>query len=178
MQLYSRVPVEFASKAKTAAGIMMMIGLLAILLPFYFGLFSVLILGTAVLASGILAAIYNWQLAKLGVNSGTNLVPWFFILLGFLLLSTPELTLSIAGLLIGAGFVFSGTMGWLAEKRTRKPSIWWQLRYAITGIFGLILILSGASGTAWLIGVFFGLNMLFAGANLWIIAGTADNTIF
>lgn len=178
MQLYSRVPVEFASKAKTAAGVMMIIGLLAILLPFYFGLFSVLILGAAVLASGILGAVYNWQLAKLGIDSGTNLAPWFFILLGFLLLFTPELTLSIAGLLIGAGLVFSGTMGWLAEKRTSTPSIWWQIRHAITGILGLVLILSGASGTAWLIGVFFGLNMLIVGANLWVIASTADDTRF
>jgi uncharacterized membrane protein HdeD (DUF308 family) len=174
MQLYSPVPVGFTSIAKMAAGIMMVIGVLAILLPFYFGVFSVLILGGAVLTSGILGVIYNWQLAKLGADSGANLAPWLFVLLGFLLLSTPKLTLSIAGLLIGAGLIFSGTMGWLVEKRVGNPSIWWQLRHAITGIFGLILILSGASGTAWLIGVFFGLNMLIAGANLWI-AITIDN---
>lgn len=174
MQLYSPVPVEFTSNAKMAAGIMMAIGVLAILLPFYFGLFSVLILGGAVLASGILGIVYNWQLARLGADSGANLAPWLFVLLGFLLLSTPKLTLSIAGLLIGAGLMFSGVMGWLVEKHSGKPSILWQLRHAITGIFGLILILSGASGIAWLIGVFFGLNMLIAGANLWI-AVTADN---
>lgn len=178
MQLYSRVPVEFISNAKMAAVILMVIGVLAILLPFYFALFTVLILGGAVLASGILGVIYNWRLAKLGIDSGTNLAPWFFVLLGFLLLSTPKLTLSIAGLLIGAGLVFSGTMGWLAEKHISRSSDWGQLRHAITGIFGLILILSGASGAAWLIGVFLGLNMLIAGASLWILAVTADNEMF
>jgi len=176
MQFYSPVPDEFTSNAKMAAGIMMVIGVLAILLPFYFGVFSVLILGGAVLASGILGVIYNWQLAKLGADSGANLGPWLFVLLGLLFLSTPKLTLSIAGLLIGAGLMFSAALGWLAKKRTYKSSIWWQLRHAITGIFGLILILSGASGAAWLIGVFFGLNILIAGASLWI-AITIDEKI-
>lgn len=174
MQLYSPVPDEFTSNAKMAAGIMMVIGILAILLPFYFGVFSVIILGGAVLASGILGVLYNWQLAKLGAYSGANMAPWVSVLLGFLLLSTPKLTLSIAGLLIGAGLIFAGAMGWLAEKRTGKPFIWRQLRHAITGIFGVILILSGASGTAWLIGVFFGLNMLIAGAHLWLAITTDE----
>jgi len=174
MQLYSSVPDEFRFKASIVAGIMMAIGLLAILSPFYFGIFSVLILGGAVLASGILGVLYNWQLSRMGAYHGTNLAPWMFVLLGVLLVSTPEFTLSIAGLLIGASFMFSGAMGWLAEKRTGKPSIWWNLRHVITGVFGLILILSGASGTAWLIGVFFGLNMLIVGANLWIAIMTGE----
>lgn len=168
MQLYSPVPVEFRSNAKMAAGIMMLIGALAILLPFYFGMFSVLIVGGAVLASGILGVAYNWQLSKLGADSGAALAPWLFVLLGLLLLFTPKFTLSIAGLCLGASLIFSGVMGWQQEKSTGQPSISRQLRHAITGTFGLIIILSGASGAAWLIGLFFGLNMLIAGANLWI----------
>ncbi len=175
MQLYSPVPDAFISHAKMAAGIMIVIGILAILLPFYFGLFSVLILGGAVLASGILGVAYNWQLARLGVDSGAKLAPWLFVLLGFLLLTTPKLTLSVAGLIIGTGLMASGVMGWLAEKHTGQPSVWWQLRHAITAIFGLIVVLSGASGTAWLIGVFFGLNMLIAGVNLWIALTAGNN---
>ena len=35
MQLYSPVPVEFISHAKMVAGSMIVIGILAILLPFY-----------------------------------------------------------------------------------------------------------------------------------------------
>jgi len=176
MQLYSPVPDEFLAHAKMAAGIMIMIGVLAILLPFYFGLFSVLILGGAVLASGILGVAYNWQLARLGVDSGAKLALWLFVLLGFLLLTTPKLTLSVAGLIIGTGLMASGAMGWLAEKHTGQPSVLWQLRHVITGIFGLVLILSGAAGTAWLIGVFFGLNMLIVGVSLWMTL-TAGNPL-
>lgn len=167
MQLYSSVPVEFRSHAKMAATLMMVIGALAILLPFYFAVFSVLIIGVAVLVSGLLGLIYNWQLTRLGVEFKANLVPWLFVLLGLFLLITPKLTLSLAGLLIGGGLLFSGVMGWLAEKRTGRIFVQSQLRHGITGTLGLILVLSGASGIAWLIGVFFGLNMLIAGATLW-----------
>ena len=176
MQLYSPVPIAFRSKAKIAAGIMIMIGVLAILLPFYFGVFSMLIVGGAVLASGILGVAYNWQLRKLGVDSGAALAPWLFVLLGVLLLLTPKLTLAIAGLVLGASLIFSGVMGWQAEKRTGNPSASRQVRHAIAGTFGLIIVLSGASGAAWLIGLFFGLNMLLAGTNLWLSLA-ADSSI-
>ena len=109
MQLYSSVPTEFRSHAKMAAGIMMLIGVLAVLLPFYFTVFAVFIVGGAVLASGILGLVYNWQLTKLGVDFQANRVPWLFVVLGLFLLFTPKLTLSIAGLLVGSWpYIFRG----------------------------------------------------------------------
>ncbi len=177
MRLHSSVPTEFRSQAKMAAGFMMVIGALAVLLPFYFTVFAVLIVGSAVLLSGLLGLIYNWQLTKLGVDFQANRVPWLFVVLGLFLLFTPRLTLSIAGLLVGSGLVFSGVTGWLAEKRAGEIFTWSQLRHGITGTFGIILVLSGGSGIAWLIGVFFGLNMLMAGANLWRSV-TAEGEMF
>ncbi|WP_434340792.1 DUF308 domain-containing protein [Motilimonas cestriensis] len=172
MQLYTNIPKELTGQAKTAAMIMMVIGALSMILPVYFATLSVLILGGAVLACGVLGFAYNRYLNQRGVTNTSNLVPILFVLLGVLLLFMPALTLSVAGFIIGASLIFSGLMGWFAERRIVNPSFWWQLRHGITALLGLILILSGANGAAWLIGVIFGLNMLIAGANVWIaIAG-------
>lgn len=172
MQLYTNIPKELSVQAKIAAAIMMVIGALAMVLPVFFATLSVLILGGAVFACGALGFAYNRYLHQKGVTNTSNLVPILFVLLGALLLFMPALTLSVAGFIIGASLIFSGLMGWLAERRIVNPSFWWQLRHGITAVLGLILILSGANGIAWLIGVLFGLNMLIAGANVWIaIAG-------
>ena len=168
MQLYTNIPKELSGNAKAAALVMMAIGALSMVLPVYFATLSVLILGGAVLACGVLGFIYNRYLGQRGVTQTSNVMPILFLLLGALLIFVPELTLSVAGLIIGGSLIFSGVLGWLAEKRIVNPSFWWQLRHGVTALLGLILILSGASGAAWLIGVSFGLNMLMAGANVWI----------
>ncbi|MCE2572935.1 DUF308 domain-containing protein [Motilimonas eburnea] len=168
MQLYTNVPKEMQKSAKLAAILMMVIGALAVILPVYFATLSVMILGVALLACGGLGWLYNRHLSRCGINETSNLMPLIFCLLGLLLLLVPSLTLSVAGLIIGVGLIFSGVMGWLTERRIVNPSFWWQLRHGITALLGLVLILSGATGAAWLIGVLFGLNILIAGANVWL----------
>ncbi len=168
MQLYTDVPSEQRKTAKIAAILMMLIGALAIILPVYFATLSVMILGSALLACGVLGWLYNRHLNRCGISQTSNLMPIMFGLLGLLLLLIPSLTLSVAGLIIGIGLIFSGVMGWLTERRIVNPSFWWQLRHGITALLGFVLILSGATGAAWLIGVLFGLNILIAGANVWL----------
>ncbi|MFO6425088.1 DUF308 domain-containing protein [Motilimonas sp. KMU-193] len=168
MQLYTNVPSEMRKSAKIAAILLMLIGALAIILPVYFATLSVMILGSALLSCGVLGWLYNRFLNRSGITETSNLMPIMFGLLGLLLLLVPSLTLSVAGLIIGVGLIFSGVMGWLVERRIVNPSFWSQLRNGITALLGLVLILSGATGAAWLIGVLFGLNTLIAGANVWI----------
>lgn len=168
MQLQADVPAQFRGQAKGAAVAMMVIGALSILLPFYFAVFSVMILGIAVLCSGLLGVLYFKQLRNQGVTVTGAMIPWLFVLLGALLLFLPQLTLSVAGFIIGGGMIFSGVMGWLAERRVINGSLWYKLTHIVTAVLGLVLVLSGASGAAWLIGVMFGINMLIAGGNLWI----------
>ena len=72
MQLYTNIPKELSGNAKAAALVMMAIGALSMVLPVYFATLSVLILGGAVLACGVLGFIYNRYLGQRGVTQTSN----------------------------------------------------------------------------------------------------------
>ncbi len=167
MQFYAEVPQDLTRYAKLTAIVMMLIGGMAIMLPFYFGLFSAIILGASVLATGIVGLIYHNQLKKSGVQGAGGSLFWVYIAMGALLAFLPQFTLSLAGFLLGGALIFSGVLGYLAEQRV-AASIWRKGRQAVAALLGLVLILSGATGTAWLIGFAFGFYLLVAGSNLWI----------
>ena len=151
----------------TAIG-MVLLGLVAIIMPFYVGLASAMLIGVAIAATGLGGLIINLRLRRAGYAIRTDLAYWLYFAVGLLLTLIPQLTLGLAALLLGAGFLLFGFIGWLG--RAHAPDRTLQtIRSLFTLTIGIVILGSGASAIAWLIGVGFGVSLLLQGIQLWTL---------
>ena len=155
----------------TAIG-MVLLGLVAIIMPFYVGLASAMLIGVAIAATGLGGLIINLRLRRAGYAIRTDLAYWLYFAVGLLLTLVPQLTLGLAALLLGAGFLLFGLIGWMG--RAHAPDRTLQtIRSLFTLTIGIVILGSGASGIAWLIGVGFGVSLLLQGIQLWTLVQQA-----
>src|SRR5690606_2582370 len=115
-------------------------GVAAIILPYLFGTFAVMMLGGVMLASGIVALLYVNAARKAGIPVSV-FAPWVQVIAGVVILIWPGLALWIVAVILVAGLVF-----------------------------GVLLIVLGGTGSAILLGVVLGVALISTGLQQWRLA--------
>ncbi|MCP5407875.1 MAG: DUF308 domain-containing protein [Chromatiaceae bacterium] len=159
------------SSTKFSAIISILLGLVAIILPYFFGTFAVMMLGGVMLASGILALLYVNAARKEGIPFSV-FAPWIRLISGVVILIWPELALWIVAVILGGGFILSGITGLAALRDSgvvnlpviRKIELWSSI------LFGALLIILGGAGSAILLGVVLGVALISTGLQQWRLA--------
>lgn len=151
-----RQEVRGLSAAMIAMGVLEIIaGVLAIGAPFFAGAFFVLLLGTAVLVSGVIQIIHG-----LSHNStGRFVLGLISSAAGALVLAHPIFGLTFLTLALGIYLIASGIARLSVAGRSG-----WQIFSGILGIVLGALVLAGwPSTSAVIIGLFIGVNILVGG---------------
>ena len=159
------------SSTKFSAVISILLGVAAIILPYLFGTFAVMMLGGVMLASGIVALLYVRAARKQGIPVSV-VAPWVQVIAGLVILIWPELALWIVAVILGGGLILSGITGLTALRDSgivnppvfRKIELWSSI-----GLGGLLIIL-GSAGSAILLGVVLGVALISAGLQQWRLA--------
>lgn len=159
------------SAAKFSAGISILLGVAAIILPYLFGTFAVMLLGGVMLASGIVALLYVNAARKEGIPFSV-FAPWVQVIAGVIILVWPELALWIVAVILGGGLILSGITGLTALRDAgiinppvlRKIELWSSI------VLGVLLIGLGSSGSAILLGVVLGIALISIGLQQWRLA--------
>jgi membrane protein HdeD len=159
------------NSAKTGAAITILLGVAAIILPYFVGALAVMILGGVMLASGILSLLYVNEARKEGIPASV-FGPWVQVIAGAVILVWPKLALWLVAVILGGGLILSGITGLTALRDAgvinppmlRKIELW-----ATIGL-GILLILTGATGSAVLLGVVLGVALISAGLQRWRLA--------
>ena len=159
------------SSAKFIAVTTILLGVAAIILPYLFGTFAVMMLGGVMLASGIVALLYINTIRKEGIPVSV-IAPWKQVIAGLVILIWPELALWIVAVILGGGLIISGITGLTALRDSgvvnppmrRKIELWSSI------VLGVLLILLGSTGSAILLGVVLGLALISAGLQQWRLA--------
>lgn len=159
------------SAMQLSAAISMVLGVVAILLPFLAGTLAVMLLAAVMLTSGISGLLYVNAWRRAGVPMGA-LGPWVQIVAGGVLLIWPQLALWLVAVVLGGGLVVSGALGLSAlryaplppQLGVRRIELW------LTIGLGVLLILTGAAGSAVLIGIVLGLGLIITGWQQWRLA--------
>ena len=163
---------QMRNTTRLTAAAMVLLGLVAIVMPFYVGLASAMLIGLAIAATGLVGLIINLRLRRAGYAIRTDLAYWLYFAVGVLLTLVPQLTLGLAAWILGIGFLLFGVIGWLG--RAHAPDRTLQtMRSLFTLTIGVVILGSGASGIAWLIGVGFGISLLLQGIQLWALVQQA-----
>jgi len=98
------------SSTRSFAIISILLGVAAIVLPYFFGTLAVMALGGVMLASGIVSLLYVNDARKRGFPVSV-FGPWAQVIAGVVILVWPQLALWLAAILLGGGLILSGIAG-------------------------------------------------------------------
>jgi len=145
-----------------------LLGVAAIVLPYFFGTLAVMTLGGVMLASGIVSLLYVLDLRKQGLPVGV-LSPWVQVIVGVVILIWPELALWLVAILLGGGLVLSGITGLTALRDSGEvnPPLLRRLGFWTSIVLGALLIVMGGLGSAILLGLVLGVALINAGLHQW-----------
>ncbi len=176
MSITSAMTAPMRRLARYAAAGMMLLGVAAIIMPFYVGFASAVLIGLAIAATGLSGLVINLRLRRAGYAIRTDLAYWLYFAVGVLLTLVPQLTLGLAAWILGIGFLLFGVIGWLGRQHAPDRTLQ-TMRSLFTLTIGVVILGSGASGIAWLIGVGFGITLLLKGVQLWALVQQAPEII-
>ena len=156
------------SSSKFFAVVSILLGVAAIVLPYFFGTLAVMALGGVMLASGVVALLYVYDVRKRGLPASV-FGPWAQVIVGTVILIWPELTLWLLAILLGGGLILTGIAGLTALRDSgivnppviRKIGLWASIA------LGVLLIVMGGFGSAILLGIVLGLALISSGLQQW-----------
>jgi len=145
-----------------------LLGVAAIVLPYFVGTLAVMMLGGVMMASGIIALLYVKAVRKEGVPVSL-FAPWVQVIAGAVILIWPGLALWLVAVLLGGGLVLSGLIGLAALRNSgvvnppllRRVELWSSI------VLGVLLIVLGGAGSAILLGVVLGVALIGTGLQRW-----------
>jgi uncharacterized membrane protein HdeD (DUF308 family) len=160
------------SSTRFGAVITLMLGVAAVVLPYLFGTFAVMLLGGVMLASGIVAFLYVNAARKEG-RTVSVFTPWVQMIAGGVILVWPSLALWLVAAILGGGLILSGATG-LASLRDSgivNPPALMKIEGWLSIGLGVLLIAMGAMGSAMLLGVVLGIALIGRGLQQWSSSG-------
>ena len=125
-------------------------------------------LGGVMLASGIVALLYVYDIRKRGLSVSV-FGPWAQVIAGVVILVWPELTLWLLAILLGGGLILSGIAGLtaMADSRVVNPPRYLKIGLWTSIVLGVLLIVMGGFGSAVLLGLVLGVALINAGLQQW-----------
>ena len=148
---------------KTTSIIMIVVGILGIALPQFLAMAIALFAGWLMLFAGTIALFITWQ----GFRDRwvAWLKPAVLIIVGLLILLHPIAGTAALGLMLAIYFLFDGVAGVGSALDMRPQTGWgWMMFNGATSlILAMILLLGWPFSSAWLIGLFIGISLLFDG---------------
>ena len=159
------------SSTKFSAAVTVLLGVAAIVLPYFVGALAVMMLGGVMLASGIMALLYVSAARKEGLPVSV-FAPWAQVIAGVVVLIWPELALWLVAVVLGGGLVLSGITGLsaLRDSGMVNPPLLRKIEWWASIGLGALLIVMGAAGSAILLGVVLGVALISAGLQQWRLA--------
>jgi len=163
----------------TCAILSLIVGLLALSSPLLFSFLIVQLLGVFALASGIislLVAIFGKDVAPRGFNAIFALVR---IGAGLALLSCVRSGLNLITLIFAVYLIVEGIFGIFGAFKMREHSgrIFMLINGIVTVALGLMVYAHWPSGSAWILGLFFGINLFFNGLSQLMLGLSASTTV-
>ena len=133
---------------------------------------SVYVVGIMMLVAGVFEVIHSFQIKSWGRFIFWLLLGVLYIIAGFVAFDNPLLTAVWLTLILGAALVASGVMRVFLgfNMQGGSPWIWVVVSGLITLLLGIIILIHWPVSSLWTLGIFLGVDLVFAGAS-WIGVG-------
>ena len=133
---------------------------------------SVLVVGIMMLIAGIAEIVNAFQVKTWGKFLLWLILGALYVIAGFVAFENPLLTAAVLTLMLGAALVASGIMRIILAfgMKAGNPWVWVALSGVITLLLGLIILSRWPVSSLYVLGIFLGIDLVFAGAS-WIGIG-------
>ncbi len=171
--------IKAGSRVGTIWGITVIIlGMLCIAVPWITGLGVTMMLGIALIATGIAQFFYAFKSNSFGSGAMRFIFSLLAILVGLALLLLPGAGLATITLFLAIWFIVDGIWALVSGFRWRPFEGWgWMVFSGITSIvLGGMVYYRFPVSAIWLVGMMVGIRLIFAGWTM-IIMGTAGEKI-
>jgi uncharacterized membrane protein HdeD (DUF308 family) len=155
-----------ASGGRTIVGVLLIIlGLLAIVLPFIAGIAITAFIGWLLLFAGIVHLIYSWHSRKTSGVIWQILIAILYLFVGFYLIFHPARGLVTLTLLLASYFVVEGVIELVLYFRLRSShrSGWFLWDGLITLLLGILIWAHWPFSSVWVLGTLIGISLLISG---------------
>jgi uncharacterized membrane protein HdeD (DUF308 family) len=155
---------------------LIIVGMVAMSATFIATLAAVVMLGCLLMAGGI-AEIVNAFFARGWRGFGLHMLAGIiYLVIGLLMINRPEKTAEFFTLMIAAALLVGGAFRIFASATTRFHGWVWSLfNGVISLILGVMIWREWPESAFWVIGLFVGIDMLFAGMSWVMTALTVRN---
>jgi len=134
----------------------------------------VLFAGWMMIISGVIEIIHGFQMKTWGKFFLEVLVGLLYVVAGVFTLMAPPAAAAVLTLIAGAAFAASGIVRIVMafQMQSGSPWIWVALSGAITTLLGALVLAQWPYSGLYILGLFFGVDLVFAGFG-WIGVGLA-----
>lgn len=150
-----------------------LLGLVALVLTESATIASVLVIGTFMMVTGVVEIGIGFRSRGLGRVLAWEAAGVLYLLAGLFAVALPETASAVITLLLGAGLIATGVVRVVVGfettgTRTRGGVI---LAGVVTALLGLFIVTGWPASSAFVLGIFLGLDLLFYGIS-WIVLGS------
>lgn len=147
--------------------LLIILGIFAISAPFVATFASVLTLGWLLVFGGIVQVISAFSARKSGGFLVHSLLGLFCILVGILMIINPHATALTLTMLLAVFFLTLGTFKVFSSIVVRYENWGWVLFSGLLELLlGILILVHWPSSALWVIGLFIGIDFIFAGWSL------------
>lgn len=145
--------------------LLIVIGLLAILLPFIAGIAITAFIGWLLLLAGIVHLFYCWHSRDTGGVIWQLLIAILYLFVGFYLVFHPARGLVTLTLLLASYFVAEGVIELVLYFRLRRShrAGWFLWDGLITLLLGILIWAHWPFSSVWVLGTLIGISLLISG---------------
>jgi len=158
-----------ASKNGIAIGALLaVLGVLAMMAPLISGIAVTVLIGTLMIAGGIMQTFFAFKAESFGKGVLVFLFGGLSIVAGLIILGTPQTSLAFLAMLLAAFFVASGIVDIILGFRKKPEEGWGWLAFsgALSVLLGILIMAGWPFSGLWVIGFYVGLRMLIQG---WVL---------
>lgn len=152
-----------------AVGVLLIIlGIVAIALPFATAIALSLLFGWLFILGGIAQIAYAFFSRRAGSFIWKLLLGVFYLIGGIFVLLSPGITALTLSLILGISILVQSVTQVIDAFQMRPAQGWgWTLFSGISGIIlGILIFAQGPASAVWLLGIWFGFNLLFDGVGV------------
>lgn len=144
--------------------ILIVVGIFAIWAPFVSTFASVLTLGWLLVVSGVIQLVFAFSTRRSGSYLAHALFAILNIIIGFLMITHPDITAATLTLLLAAFFLGLGLFRIFSAAAMRFESWGWIFVSGVLAlILGILILVHWPSSALWVLGLFIGIDFLFTG---------------
>ncbi|MBD3378958.1 MAG: hypothetical protein GF408_00655 [Candidatus Omnitrophica bacterium] len=167
---------EYKKPFNIAGIIMILLGMGAVALPVFASIAVEVIFGWILIFGGIVTMIHSCAGLRTGSCVFRFTIGLLYTAIGVMFLAFPMTGVLTLTLLLGVLFIFEGIIKvWLSLKIHPVARWGWMLASGVASLLlAFIIFTNYPGGVAWILGLLVGLNLIFSGITMLLLASAAE----